>query len=56
MSSSTSNLSVDEQHATAIAKRKVDDIVAQVIAATAQRVQEPLIAAMAAARKTLDEA
>jgi hypothetical protein len=52
MPSSTSNLSVDEQQAiaAAAAKRKEDD------AATVHRVQEALIATVAAARKTLVEA
>jgi hypothetical protein len=57
MSGSTSNLSFDEQQAAA-AKRKEDDAaaVAQAAAATAHREQEALIATVATARKTLDEA
>jgi hypothetical protein len=56
MPGSTSNHSVDEQQAAA--KRKEDDAVAaaQAAAATAHRGQEALIAAVAVARKTLDEA
>jgi hypothetical protein len=61
---STSNLSVDEQHAAVVAaaaaKKKEDDAAAaaQATAATAhrEREQEALVAAVAAARKTLDEA
>jgi hypothetical protein len=57
MSGNTSNLSVDEQQAAAT-KRKEDDTaaVAQAAAATAHREQEALVAAVAATRKTLDEA
>jgi hypothetical protein len=61
MPGSTSNLSVDEQHAaatTATAKRKEEEatVVAQAITATKHREQEPLIAAVATTCKTLDEA
>jgi hypothetical protein len=59
MPSSTSNLSVDEQQAAVAAtaaKRKEDDAAAQAAAATAHREQGALIAAVATARKTLDEA
>jgi hypothetical protein len=55
----TSNLSVDEQQATTTAtKRKEDDAVvtAQDVVMTAHREQEALIAAVAIARKTPDEA
>jgi hypothetical protein len=52
MSSSTSNLSVDEQQATAAAKRK-DDAAAMT---TTQGEQEALIAVVAVVRKALDEA
>jgi hypothetical protein len=53
MSSSTSNLSVNEQHVTATAtKRKEGNVAAT---ATVQREQEALVAVMATARKTLDE-
>jgi hypothetical protein len=56
MSGSTSDLSVDEQQAAA--KRKEDDAAAAAQAATttAHREQEALVATVAAARKTLDEA
>jgi hypothetical protein len=64
MSGSTSNLSINKQQAvaavaaTADAERKEDDAtaVAQSAAATAHREQEALIAAVVAARKTLDKA
>jgi hypothetical protein len=61
MPGNTSNLSVDEQQAaatTAAAKRKEEDatVVAHAITATKHREQEPLVAAMAATCKTLDEA
>jgi hypothetical protein len=57
----TSNLSVDEQQATAptvAAKRKEKDAAtaAQATAATAHREQEAFITVVATARKTLDEA
>jgi hypothetical protein len=57
MLSSTSNLSVDEQQATA-AKRKEDDAAtaAQAAITTTHREQEALVATVAAACKTLDEA
>jgi hypothetical protein len=61
--SSTSNFSIDEQQAdtvsaAAIAKRKENDTTttAQAAAATTHQEQEALIADMAAACKTLDEA
>jgi hypothetical protein len=56
--SSTSNLFVDEQHATVVAKRKEDDAatVAYVTATTAHREQEALIIVVAILRMTLDEA
>jgi hypothetical protein len=63
MSGSTSNLSVNEQQAAATvaaaataAKRKEDDAAAAAQAATAHREQEALVAAVATAHKTLDEA
>jgi hypothetical protein len=59
MLSNTSNLFIDEQQiATAIAKRKEDDvtIVTQATAATAHWEQEAIITSMDVARKTLDEA
>jgi 2-keto-3-deoxy-galactonokinase len=61
MPGSTFKLSVDEQQATtgaAAAKRKEDDatVMAQATNATTHQEQEALIAAMATARKTLDEA
>jgi hypothetical protein len=59
MSSSSSNLSVDEQQAAAVAaKRKEDDatVAAQAVVAIVHREQEALVAVVAVARKTLDEA
>jgi hypothetical protein len=57
MLSSTSNLSINEQQATA-AKRKENGATAvtQATAATAYREHEAFVAAIAIARKTLDEA
>jgi hypothetical protein len=53
----TSNLSTEEQQATAIAKRKEDDTatMAQATAATEQRMQEALLAVMATVHKGLDK-
>jgi hypothetical protein len=57
MLGSTSNLSVDEQQAIVIAAKKEDVMAAaQAAATTVHRDQEALIAAVAVARKTLDEA
>jgi hypothetical protein len=58
MPSSTSNLSVNDQHVVVAAKRKEDDVTAaaQAAVATVHWEQEALIAAVGAARKTLDEA
>jgi hypothetical protein len=64
MPGSTSNLSIDEQQAmiadaaVAATKMKEDDVAAtaQAAAATAHQEQEALVAVMATARKTLDEA
>jgi hypothetical protein len=57
MPGSTSNLSVDEQQAIVIAAKKEDVMAAaQAAATTVHRDQEALIAAVAVARKTLDEA
>jgi predicted nucleic acid-binding protein len=57
MSSSTSNLSVDEQQVTiVVAKRKEEDVMAQAVAATVHWEQEALVVAVATACKTLDEA
>jgi hypothetical protein len=59
ISGNNSNLSIiDEQQAAAAAKRKEDNVVAaaQAVAAIAHWEQEPLIAVVTAACKTLDEA
>jgi hypothetical protein len=58
MSGSNSNLSTIDGQQTAVAKTKEDDTVpaAQAAVATAHREQEALIAVVAAARKTPDEA
>jgi hypothetical protein len=59
MPGSNSNLStIDGQHATAAAVKRKDDTAAtaQPTTATAHREQEALVAVVAAARKTLDEA
>jgi hypothetical protein len=58
MLDSNSNLSTIDGQQDVAAKRKEDDtaVAAQAATATAHREQEALVAAMAAARKTLDEA
>jgi hypothetical protein len=59
ITSSTSNLSVDEEQAAAATTKKNEDddaTVAQAVAAPVHGEQEALVAVVAAARKTLDEA
>jgi hypothetical protein len=57
MLSNTSNIFVDDQNtAVGAAKRKEDDIAAQVTTFTVQQEQHALVVTVAVARNTLDEA